>query len=87
MLARGLAALRHAPPTDDEREVQQQRIAAVDAAAEALGNTRAVARSSYVHPAVLDIAGSNAVAAAYDDRDGVVDELTPDERALLRLLT
>lgn len=81
-----LATLRTAPQTDDEREVQQQRIAAVDAAAEALGNTRAVARSSYVHPAVLDVAGSGAVAAAYDDRDGVVDELTPDERALLRLL-
>ncbi|CAN5780636.1 DNA topoisomerase IB [soil metagenome] len=29
-------------------------IRAVDAAAEALGNTRAVARSSYVHPGVLD---------------------------------
>jgi DNA topoisomerase IB len=30
-------------------------VAALDAAAEALGNTRAVARSSYVDPRVLDL--------------------------------
>lgn len=81
-----LAALREAPAVEDERELDSQRIAAVDAAAEALGNTRAVARSSYVHPTVLDAHGNGAIPAAYDDDAGVRDHLAPDERALLRLL-
>jgi DNA topoisomerase-1 len=81
-----LGDLHAAEPTDDERELQSQRIAAVDAAADALGNTRAVARSSYVHPVVLDAHGTAAIDDAYDDRDDVVGHLTPDERALLRLL-
>jgi DNA topoisomerase-1 len=33
---------------------KRQIVAAIDAAAERLGNTRSVCRSSYVHPAVLD---------------------------------
>jgi DNA topoisomerase I len=42
---------RHpATGTDAERQV----LAAVDATADALGNTRAVARAHYVHPAVVD---------------------------------
>lgn len=81
-----LATLRGLPPTDDERAVASQRIEAVDAAAAVLGNTRAVARASYVHPGVLALAGRGDIGAAYDDEDGVVDELTADERALLRLL-
>lgn len=36
----------------DEKEADRQVIAAVDAAAEKLGNTRAVCRSCYVHPAI-----------------------------------
>lgn len=59
-------------------------LAAVDAAAEELGNTRAVARSSYVHPDVLDADGefidlcwSSARSSKWMDRS---------ERALDRLL-
>jgi DNA topoisomerase-1 len=37
-----------------EREAERQIVAAVDVAAEVLGNTRTVCRSCYVHPAVLD---------------------------------
>jgi DNA topoisomerase-1 len=40
----------HLDATDREDEV----VAAIDAAAEALGNTRAVAREHYVHPHVVD---------------------------------
>jgi DNA topoisomerase-1 len=36
----------------DEKEAEKQIIVAVDAAAEKLGNTRAVCRSCYVHPAI-----------------------------------
>lgn len=81
-----LEQLHRAAPTDDAGELQSQRLAAVDAAADALGNTRAVARSSYVHPVVLDAHGSGAIGDAHDDRDDVVGHLTPTERALLRLL-
>ena len=81
-----LAALRDLPTAAGEREQQRQRLAAVDAAAEALGNTRAVARASYVHPQVLEAHGNGAVAAVYDDVAGIDGDLTADERALLRLL-
>jgi DNA topoisomerase I len=41
-------------PPESHREATKATIAAADRAAEALGNTRATARSSYVAPAVLD---------------------------------
>ncbi len=80
-----LGHLRRSDPVDEPRQLEQQRLAAVDAAAEVLGNTRAVARGSYVHPQVLEAHGTDAIADAYD---GVADSgpLTPDEQALLRLL-
>lgn len=83
---RALAALDAMPPTDDEDELEAQRRAAVDAAADALGNTRAVARASYVHPTVLDAHGSGAIDEAYDDDPDIVEHLGQHERALLRLL-
>ena len=39
-------------PAASEREAEQHIVAAVDAAADRLGNTRAVCRSCYVHPAI-----------------------------------
>lgn len=81
-----LAALAATPADAEARDRDTQRLAAVDVAADALGNTRAVARSSYVHPIVLDAHGSGAIADAHDGRDGTVDHLDPHERAPLRLL-
>jgi DNA topoisomerase I len=81
-----LEVLNEAPSTDDERELDAQRLDAVDAVAEVLGNTRAVARASYVHPVVLDAHGTGAIEAAHDGAAGPVDRLAPAERALLRLL-
>ncbi len=83
---RALEVLAQAPATDDERELDAQRLEAVDAAAAALGNTRAVARASYVHPIVLDAHGTGGIADAYDSDEGPEDRLAPAERALLRLL-
>jgi DNA topoisomerase-1 len=39
-------------PPADEKDAEKQIIVAIDAAAEKLGNTRAVCRSCYVHPAI-----------------------------------
>lgn len=47
-------ALAVLPPPDDEREAKSNELAAVDAAAAALGNTRTVCRNCYVHPVIGD---------------------------------
>lgn len=39
-------------PAESDKEAEKQILVAVDAAAEKLGNTRAVCRSCYVHPAI-----------------------------------
>jgi DNA topoisomerase-1 len=57
-----------------KREADQRILGAIDAAADRLGNTRAVARSSYVHPGVLE---------AY--RDGSLDEAWRHSRAAPRM--
>lgn len=59
-------------------------VAAVDAAAEALGNTRAVARSSYVHPDVL--AEDDAALRAAWSRSRSSTRFDRRERALAKLL-
>ncbi|WP_460797891.1 DNA topoisomerase IB [Microbacterium sp. GXF0217] len=68
------AALILAEQSDEDAEVRER--AAVDAVAAALGNTRAVARASYIDPRVL--------AAARKGR--FVDTKQSPENALLRLL-
>ena len=76
-----MAALRQRmlDPSSDPSAV----LAAVDAAADHLGNTRAVARTSYVHPAVLEADESDLRLLARSRRGrGAVDP----ERALLGLL-
>ena len=45
-------ALREAGPAESERAAERRVLAAIDGAAEALANTRAVCRVSYVHPVV-----------------------------------
>ena len=47
-------SLRHEGPFDSEAACKAAIVAAVDAVAERLGNTRAVCRASYIHPAILD---------------------------------
>lgn len=77
-------ALRDA---DKRADRDQSALAAVDAAAEALGNTRAVARAHYVHPHVLDtyLDGTFGERMA-DMRRPRVQGLSTDERALLGYL-
>ena len=59
-------ALREAGPAGSKRAAERQVLEAIDGAAEALGNTRAVCRDSYIHPAVPE---------AY--RDGWLFDLGP----------
>jgi DNA topoisomerase I len=48
------AALRELEGFESEAEAKRNVVQAIDRVAKRLGNTRAVARRSYVHPAVLD---------------------------------
>lgn len=53
-----LSQVGHRPGELDKKQQAKEVIAAVDTAANILGNTRAVARSSYVHPSVLKAFGT-----------------------------
>jgi DNA topoisomerase-1 len=64
------SVLRHLPVADSEAGKNRDMLAAVDAVAEELGNTRAVARQSYIHPAIFE---------AYEA--GTLQELSADEVA------
>ncbi len=55
-------ALRALQPGDDERTAQRNVVEAIRKTAGALGNTPAVARRSYVHPAVLEAYLDGAIA-------------------------
>jgi DNA topoisomerase I len=76
---------------EDLKKAEKNVVAAVDAVAQRLGNTRAIARSSYVSPRVIDHYMEGAVVAYYSDRIEEIilaeqGELTEGEKALLELL-
>ena len=86
-------ALRSLEPADHEPAARRNVVEAIRSAAEGLGNTPAVARGSYVHPAVMeaylegDVEGRRRSAAGTTDA-GLGARL-PDRReelALIRLL-
>lgn len=75
----------------DEKKAQKNVLAAVDAVAERLGNTRAIARSSYVSPRVVEhyLEGSVIARQAEKIEEIILAEqngLTDGETALLELL-
>lgn len=76
-------ALRRSAGEDRERDV----LDAIDAAADVLGNTRAVARAHYVHPHIVEtyLDGSFAKRLAHASRPRV-QGMSADERALLGYL-
>lgn len=53
-------------PEDKTPKPEKVLVQAVDAAADVLGNTRSVARSSYVHPDILNLYGTKDFAAYYE---------------------
>ena len=85
-------ALRAAPPGEvpgsgrPGREARQAVLAAIRETAAALGNTPAVARASYVHPAVLEAGLEDPSETARDPERRRSRGPRADELALLRLL-
>ncbi|MDQ4126749.1 MAG: DNA topoisomerase IB [Actinomycetota bacterium] len=78
-------------PITDSKDAEKNVLRAVDAVAERLGNTRDIARSSYISPRVIDhyLEGS-VVAYSGEHLEGVIaaeqGDLTEGEKALLELL-
>jgi DNA topoisomerase-1 len=75
----------------DERRANKNVLAAIDEVASRLGNTRDIARSSYVNPRVIDhyLEGSVIERQAEQLEEVIAahqEELTEDESALLELL-
>lgn len=58
--------LLHEQDSAKEKKPEKVVVEAVDQAAAVLGNTRAVAKSSYVHPHILDAYGSKGFTKYYD---------------------
>ncbi len=80
--AEALAAL--GPPAEGV-DADAQILGAIDAAAGALGNTRAVCRASYVHPAVPEAHRSGALHEAWR-RSRSTGRLRRGERAVLKVV-
>jgi DNA topoisomerase I len=80
------AALRDSKPFDSETQAKKNIMEAINNVASRLGNTRAVCRKCYVHPAVLDCYLAGAMPEAFS-RNGMENSaLDHDESQLLRLL-
>jgi DNA topoisomerase-1 len=84
-------ALKELESVDSEAQAKRNVVRAVETVAEWLGNTPAVSRRSYVHPAVIDAyLDGDVVRAARKTADTALrDELgrlTPQEAAVLALL-
>ncbi|MBA2381571.1 MAG: DNA topoisomerase IB [Chloroflexi bacterium] len=84
-------ALRATGEGSTDREKQKNVAAAIQATADGLGNTAAVARQAYVHPAVVDayLDGRirRALVAAAEDADQAPGATNPDEeKAVIALL-
>ncbi len=72
-------------PEPGKTKRNRQILAAIDAVAESLGNTRAVARNSYIHPAVFDAFEKNVLPASYTAAP-TLRGLNKTEAAVLHLL-
>ncbi|CAA9211873.1 MAG: Hypothetical protein PA2244 (similar to DNA topoisomerase IB, but possibly involved in glycosyl-transfer) [uncultured Acidimicrobiales bacterium] len=79
------AALVLCRPPSTSKEAEAQVLAAIDVAACVLGNTRAVCRSSYVHPAVLDAHTSGVLLEAWQ-RSRATERASRAERTVLSVL-
>ena len=58
-------ALRDADEARSERHAKKNVLVAIDAVAGVLGNTRAVCRKSYIHPAILDAYFNGSIGRAF----------------------
>ncbi|MGH2558078.1 MAG: hypothetical protein ACRDJH_03365 [Thermomicrobiales bacterium] len=83
-------ALLDCEPPSTKTEAERLIVGAVDKVAAHLGNTRAVCRRCYIHPAVIDAFLADqlvaAVASNEDESDGNGPELSERKRELLSFL-
>jgi DNA topoisomerase-1 len=78
------AALRGLEGFESESEAKRNVVAAIDRVARRLGNTRAVARRSYVHPAVVESYMDGSLDRALESGRGSAAVLTLLKRRLAR---
>ncbi|EDP97511.1 DNA topoisomerase IB [Kordia algicida OT-1] len=82
--------LKNAPKSDDAKVKEKQILHGIDAAAEALNNTRTVCRKYYVHPVIAERFLDEKLQPYFDMVDNlpksVETELQPNEKALKALL-
>ena len=83
------SVLRHFPAPESEAGGQRDMLAAIDTVADELGNTRAVARSSYIHPRIFEayLDGSLQKIDPDDVPDPQPGGLDDDERVVLSILS
>ncbi|MGC2300081.1 MAG: DNA topoisomerase IB [Acidobacteriaceae bacterium] len=82
-------ALREFDPFSSETEAKRNVVAAIKSVAERLGNTPAVCRKCYIHPAVLESYLGGMLAAAVRGEMGIrehIKAIHAEERALMKLL-
>jgi len=77
-------ALRQLEPFESKVQAKKNVLRAIDFVAERLGNTRAVCRRCYIHPALLEAYTAGELAQA--SRAGELAGLEPEEAALLAVL-
>jgi DNA topoisomerase-1 len=83
--------LREFEPYESQTQAKKNVIQAIKTVAERLGNTPAVCRKCYIHPAVLEHYFSGAMLEAIESEvaqqvDRQLQDLREEEFALLRLL-
>jgi len=83
--------LRRLGPVDSETEARKNVVVAVKATAQSLGNTSAVCRKSYIHPAIIEAYLNGSLIPKLDEWKGKTGSnssgrFLPDEAAVLRFL-
>ena len=81
-------ALKEMPTWKTQAEARRQLVRAVELVAGQLGNTKAVCRKSYIHPAVFEMYMSDGtcVRSAYAATRSSGNGLEPEEAAVVRLI-
>jgi DNA topoisomerase-1 len=81
------SALRQLPPAHDQRQANRCVVRAVESVAERLGNTPAICRRCYVHPAVIESYLDGSLRGALESRSRrSPGGLPPEEAAVLALV-
>lgn len=86
---RCLLSLKEAGLFDNQKQMKQNIVAAIDAVAECLGNTRAVCRKHYIHPMVLSSYENNKLErylSELERKAAESGEITACEEIVLTLL-